>query len=182
MSICMHVFGLIQYKEVPEKYPTDILKKYDEDVPVLERGALFQTTEGYAHWPVIEKIKSYLEENASNIEGAHFQFSNYDDDDAPYLVQLEVAEGKVYEDVLERHLSCEWQFHVQDSTWMINTSERKESVPEKPEPVKFERLREPEDLIRVNVPKDDLLNIKVAQQNWQQVVNPDIADILDDFL
>ena len=63
MSICVNITGIIKFKESPQSFPTEELKKYHDSVNILDSGILFQVEDGYMHYPVIDYIKEYLKNN-----------------------------------------------------------------------------------------------------------------------
>lgn len=114
MSICVNITGIIKFKEAPQSFPTEELKKYDDSVNILESRIFFQVKDGYMHYPVIDYIKEYLKNNINIIEGAFFRFINDFDDDIPYIVQYEVWDNKFYENFLSKNIPIDWLVHNQD--------------------------------------------------------------------
>lgn len=105
MSSCVSVFGIIQYKKVPNEQPFKELKKYDNSAKGKIKNNVINFT-GYCRHMIIEYFQKYIKDNLKNIEMSHIHFSsNYEGE---YDVIIETEDNEYYEESIKHHICPEW--------------------------------------------------------------------------
>ena len=121
MSICYNVRGNIvlekeTIKEVETKF-SEIIKKYDNDCKfkIVEEHDLL-SFKLYARHFIIGEIFDYLQDNIDKLYRGEIWFNCYDedsfgDDGFPFIIYIEVNNGKVEMQSLNRKLPYDWDMH-----------------------------------------------------------------------
>lgn len=138
--------GIIKFRKTPKEYPIEMIKQYDPDAPVLMKGTLFQVEEGYMGHGIIDYIEDFLTENINNIEMACFRFTNFEDDNVPEEIKMEVIDNEYYRSEIERHIPEEYIYQEQDHDWLHSIVEEKIAKNEKLSEAYSEFVRSLDDL------------------------------------
>jgi hypothetical protein len=126
MAICFNVHGTIRLKkecvyDFKVKFD-ELLKKYDNNSQTMcnEEG-LFQFI-GYTRHHFIDDCRELIEENIGLIEDGRIWFDCYDEDGSvenpfPFVMLMEIVDGKLYEECMNTRLPYDWSFFNVDNEW-----------------------------------------------------------------
>lgn len=135
MGVCFKSSGIIllknDYKDSFIKGFLDIAVPFDDNIHYMSNDdGLFQFF-NYARHYFMSEIIEYIRENIVMVDSCQIWFECDDEDDNssdgsgfPFIVFVEVCNGKLYEECLSRRLPCEWVYHVGDMEWFSNEREK----------------------------------------------------------
>lgn len=136
MAVCYNGDGSIVLKQDFTKEFSDKFTKlaipFDEKMSFMcnDKGLLqfMIYARHYFVWELIE----LLEENVEMIDSGRLWFSCYDEDSMcddegfPFIIFIEIKDGKVYNQSLNKRLPEEWMFYNTDQEWFDNERNKKE--------------------------------------------------------
>jgi endo-1,4-beta-D-glucanase Y len=105
MSCCVSVYGIIEFKKVPNELPFKELKKADEAAKGKIKDNVINF-EAYCTYPIIEYFKKYINDNLKNINMSYLSFNGTYEGEPD--VKIETIDDEYYEQWTERHIAPEW--------------------------------------------------------------------------
>lgn len=113
MSILVNFAGIIEFKNTPEILPEETLNTSNFRHTLKDN--IYRITSGESGCRVVDSIEQYLTNHLDDIEGAYITITNDTEDDVPFVEVLEVWEGNMYKQVIDKHISMDWLYHVAES-------------------------------------------------------------------
>lgn len=113
MSILVNFAGIIEFKNTPEILPEETLNTPNFRHTLKDN--IYRITSGESGCRVVDSIEQYLTNHLDDIEGAYITITNDTEDDVPFIEVLEVWEGNMYKQVIDKHISMDWLYHVAES-------------------------------------------------------------------
>lgn len=113
MSILVNFAGIIEFKNTPEILPEETLNTSNFRHTLKDN--IYRITSGESGCRVVDSIEQYLTNHLDDIEGAYITITNDTEDDVPFIEVLEVWEGNMYKQVIDKHISMDWLYHVAES-------------------------------------------------------------------
>lgn len=121
MSILVNFAGIIEFKNTPEILPEETLNT--PNFRHTLKNNIYRITSGESGCRVVDSIEQYLTNHLDDIEGAYITITNDTEDDVPFVEVLEVWEGNMYKQVIDKHISMDWLYHVAESRPVEYTAE-----------------------------------------------------------
>lgn len=123
MSWCVSIYGIIQYKKVPNELPFKELKTFDESAKGKIKDNVINFT-GYCRYTIIEYFQKYIKDNIKNIEMSHIHFSSSYEEE--YDVIIETVDDEYYEESVKHHIGPEWfsLMHLDDTADELNDTSK----------------------------------------------------------
>lgn len=123
MSSYVSVYGIIEYKKVPNELPFKELKKADEDAKGKIKNNVINF-EASCTYPIIEYFKRYIKDNLKSINMSYLSFNGTYEGEPD--VKIETIDDEYYEQWTERHIAPEWFAYttLNDEADELNTSSK----------------------------------------------------------
>lgn len=113
MSTLVNFTGIIEFKDTPKILLEETLNTSNFRHTLKDN--IYRITSGEGGCKIVDSIEQYLADHCADIEGAYIAITNDTDDGVPFVEVLEVWEGNIYKQVIDKHISTDWLVHVAES-------------------------------------------------------------------